>query len=148
MTLTGDFARLAHLVDALDAHANGQLTRAILERTAPILAADIRRGFDTSRSPRNAKWRRLKSPRPRGRPNKGGPLYDSGDLRERASAVQIVPGGFLIVVALPYAGRHQYGGAPIPARQYLPLAPVLPRAWQTRLNTAATELWRSVYLKV
>ena len=148
ISLTGDFARLARLVDALGVHATGQLGRAILERTAPILATDIRRGFDGSRSPQNRRWRRLAQPRERGRPNRGGPLVDSGELRDLASAVRITRTGFLIVIPRPYAARHLYGGGAIPARPYLPTGVRLPRAWQTRLNTAATELWRSVYLGV
>lgn len=148
MSLTGDFARLGRLVDALGAHASGGLPRAILERTAPILANDIRRGFDASRSPQNRQWRRLAQPRRRGRPNRGGPLVDSGELRDLASHVQITRDGFLIDVPRPYAARHLYGGGAVPARPYLPRGQKLPVAWQARLNRAATELWRSVYLGV
>lgn len=145
---SGDFARLERLVNALGAHGRGQLPRAILERTGPILADAIRQGFDTSRSPQNRRWRRLAQPRRRGRPNRGGPLVASGELRDLASRVQITREGFLIVVPRPYAARHLYGGGAVPARPYLPVGLVLPRAWQRRLNTAATELWRSVYLSV
>ncbi len=148
ITLEGDFARLGRLVDALGAHADGSLRRAILERTAPVLADSIRQGFDTTRSPQNRPWRRLKQPRPRGRPNKGGPLVDSGALRELASAVQVTRDGFLIAVPLPYAARHLYGGGAVPARPYLPRGDKLPRAWQARLNTVATSVWRSDFLKV
>ena len=148
ISLTGDFARLARLVDALGAHSRGQLPRAILERTAPILAADIRRGFEASRSPQNRRWRRLAQPRGRGRPNRGGPLVDSGELRDLASNVQITRDGFVISIPRPYAARHLYGKGSVPARPYLPRGEKLPAAWQSRLNTAATELWRSVYLGV
>ena len=148
ITLEGDFVRLERLIGALEAHGSGKLRREILERTAPILASDIQRGFDTSRSPQNQRWRRLAIPRHRGRPNRGGPLFDSGDLRELASRVQVTSDGFLIAIPRPYAARHQYGGGAIPARPYLPRGEKLPAAWQSRLNTAATELWRSVYLGV
>lgn len=148
MSLTGDFAKLERLVDALGAQADGSLQRHILSRTAPILAQDIRRGFDASRSPQGRRWRRLAQPRPSGRPNRGGPLFDSGDLRERATRVQIIATGFLIDIQLPYAGRHLYGGGNVPSRPYLPTGAALPRAWQVRLNTAATDLWRRLYVSV
>lgn len=142
MSLDGDFARLDRLIAACDTAASGSLRRAILDRAAPVVADLVRDTFARARSPNNPKWRRLKDARERGRPilRKTDALYDY--------ATRVVPMGDSLVIAipLPYAARHQYGGAPVPQRQYLPIGESLPRRWQTRVNAVATDLWRNLFL--
>lgn len=141
MSLTGPMAKLAHLVARLDHAANGGLKRAVIERGAGTLAVKIREGFDASRKPTGGAWRRLKHPRARNRPNRGGPLYDSGALRREASTVQITPDGWLITVDAPGAAAHLYGAGAIPARQYLPLGR-LPASWRRQMALEATQTLR------
>jgi phage gpG-like protein len=152
MSLDGDFAKLERLVNAVGHVADGTLLTKVKQRVAPVLGAQITRGFDDSKKPRGGRWRRLKHPRRAGSPNKGGPLYDSGTLRELASRVQVTADGFLVSIPLPYAARHQYGdpsgggqGA-IPARQYLPLGGEgLPRVWRLAVAEVATDEWTRAF---
>ena len=167
MSLDGDFARLARLVDAVGHVADGTLVTTIKQRVAPVLGAQIAKGFDDSKKPRGGRWRRLKHARRAGEPNKGGPLYNRGELRELASRVQVTPDGFVINIPLPYAARHLYGdprrtgqgrddqgrftgdaigGGGIPARPYLPLATQgLPRAWRAAVEEVATDEWTKAF---
>ena len=167
MSLDGDFAKLARLVDAVGHVADGKLVTTIKARVAPVLGAQIAKGFDDSKKPRGGRWRKLKRPRGPGEPNKGGPLMNSGTLRELASRVQVTSDGFLINIPLPYAARHLYGdprrtgqgrddqgrftgdaigGGGIPARQYLPLASQgLPRAWRVAVEEVATDEWTKAF---
>lgn len=164
--LTGDDAGLAKLLRALDAQASGALNRNILERVAPTLSRLVRGGFDASRGPRGPRWRKLKRPRRPGTPSVGGPLVASGELRDQASRVIVESGGLLIDVSREGALVHLYGSRGgsttqgrdergrfqsvvrgTPARQFLPLAPALPRRWQSLVNDLATQLWRSLYLR-
>ena len=170
MSLTGPMRELARLAQRLDHAANGGLKRAVIARGAGTLAEPVRNGFDTSRKPTGGAWRRLKPPRARSRPNRGGPLVDSGRLREEASTVQITADGWLIDIPRPYAARHQYGdprstgrgrdaqgrftgdtlgGGGIPARPYLPLeAQGLPRVWRVAVEETATGVWRAAFRSV
>lgn len=163
MSLDGDWSRLARLVDAVGYVADGTLLTTVKQHVALTLGSQIARGFDDSKKPRGGRWRKIKRPRPAGSANRGGPLYDTGRLREHAARVQVTPDGFLVNIALPYAARHQYGdprsagrgrdeqgrftgdtlgGGGIPARQYLPLeAQGLPRAWREAIEATATDLW-------
>jgi phage gpG-like protein len=163
MSLDGDFAKLERLVNAVGHVADGTLLTKVKQRVAPVLGAQIARGFDDSKKPRGGRWRRLKHPRRAGSPNKGGPLYDSGTLRELASRVQVTADGFLVSIPLPYAARHQYGdpsgggqgrdsggrftaGGGIPARQYLPLGGEgLPRVWRLAVAEVATDEWTRAF---
>ena len=102
------------------------------------------------------RWKPLKRPRASGRPNKGGPLYDSGNLREQASNVSVIGSGLHVFVTAPGAALHMYGrkntsqdrgdrgrfkgAGGFPARPYLPKAPALPTPWQRGINTAATNV--------
>ena len=152
MSLTGDFAGLDRLVNAVGRVADGSLLRDVKAAVAPVLSAQIAKGFDESKKPRGGRWRKLKKPRRSGSPNKGGPLYDSGDLRELASRVQVTADGWLVDIPRPYAARHQYGdagGQGIPARPYLPLeAQGLPRAWRMSVEEVATDVWRAAFRSV
>jgi phage gpG-like protein len=166
MSLDGDFARLERLVNAVGRVADGSLLRDVKAAVAPVLSAQIAKGFDESKKPRGGRWRRLKKPRRPGSPNKGGPLYDSGNLRELASHVQVTAEGWLVSIPRPYAARHQYGdptgggqgrdsggrftaGGGIPARQYLPLeAQGLPRVWRLAVEETATSEWRAAFKSV
>lgn len=170
MSLTGDFAGLDRLVNAVGRVADGSLLRDVKAAVAPVIGAHIAKGFDESKKPRGGRWRRLKRARRPGSPNKGGPLYDSGDLRALASRVQVTADGWLIDIPLPYAARHQYGdprstgrgrdaqgrftgdtlgGGGIPARPYLPLeAQGLPRVWRLAVEEAATGVWTAAFRSV
>ena len=143
MSLTGPMRELARLAQRLDHAANGGLKRAVIARGAGTLAEPVRNGFDTSRKPTGGAWRRLKSPRARSRPNRGGPLVDSGRLREEASTVQITADGWLIDIGAPGAAEHLYGapGARIPARPFLPVARV-PVAWRREMARQASQTLR------
>lgn len=144
MSLTGDWSRLERLTRALDAVADGNFSRGVLADVAPVLSTLIGKGFDNSRRPTGQRWRRLKQPRARGRPNKGGPLYDSGWLRSEAMYVLTRPGELVIFVRHPGANVHQYGHGPVPARPYLPTGKALPGPWQRQLNAIATARWRAL----
>lgn len=170
MSLDGDFARLERLVNAVGGVADGTLLTKIKQRVAPVISAQIAKGFDESKKPRGGRWRKLKRSRRPGSPNKGGPLYDSGNLRELASHVQVTADGWLIDIQRPYAARHQYGdprasgrgrdaqgrftgdtlgGGGIPARPYLPLeAQGLPRVWRFAVEEAATGVWTAAFKSV
>lgn len=160
MSLDGDFSRLDRLIAACDMAAAGGVRRAILERTAPVVADLVRATFAAQRSPNGPRWRRLKGARERGRPI----LRKSDTLFEYATRVVPVGDSLVIAIPLPYAQRHLYGDAStatqgrdsrgrfssilsgIPQRQYLPLGDALPRRWQSRVNTVATDLWRNLFL--
>lgn len=166
MSLDGDFAGLDRLVNAVGRVADGSLLRDVKAAVAPVLGAQVTKGFDESKKPRGGCWRKLKKPRRSGSPNKGGPLYDSGDLRELASRVQVTADGWMIDIPRPYAARHLYGdpsgggqgrdsggrftaGGGIPARPYLPLeAQGLPRAWRVSVEEVATGVWRAAFRSV
>lgn len=151
--LTGDFRGLDRLMAKLQGLGSQGFRSRALRAAAPVLANLVRAGFQLSTGPRGARWRRLAKPRASGRPNKGGPLFDDGKLREQASTVQVIGEGLLIFVAHPGALTHLYGRAgasggrdtrgrftahgKIPARPYLPLG-ALPGPWQRGLNAAAT----------
>lgn len=143
MSLAGPMAELARLAARLDHAANGGLKRAVIARGAGTLAELTRMGFDTSRKPTGGAWRRLKHPRARNRPNRGGPLVDSGRLREEASTVQITPDGWLVDIGAPGAAAHLYGNpaANLPARQFLPIAN-LPARWRRELARQAAQTLR------
>lgn len=170
MSIDGDFARLDRLVNAVGGVADGTLLTKIKQHVAPVLSAQIAKGFDESKKPRGGRWRRLKKPRRSGSPNKGGPLYNSGDLRALASHVQVTAEGWLVSIPHPYAARHLYGdprasgrgrdaqgrftgdtlgGGGIPARPYLPLeAQGLPRVWRLAVEETATSEWRAAFRSV
>lgn len=143
MTLRGPDTELARLVARFEHAAYGGLKRAVISRGAGTLAEMIRQGFDESRKPTGGAWRRLKRPRARNRPNRGGPLYDSGALRREASTVQITPDGWLITVDAPGAAAHLYGAPAIglPARPFLPIDR-LPAAWRRRMALEAAQTLR------
>lgn len=146
MSLTGDFARLDRLVTDIAGLATSRWRETVLRRAAPMLSALVRSGFDRSVSPRGTKWKRLRSPRARGRANKGGPLYASGELREQAGNVVVIGEGLVIVVRHPGALVHLYGSkGRTPARPYLPLRS-LPAPWATALATVATSAFRDTIL--
>ena len=156
MSLTGDFGRLDRLVSAVGDLANPTFRRKVLEAAKPVLVSLIVAEFQMSTGPRGGRWKPLKRPRASGRPNKGGPLYDSGNLREQASNVSVIGSGLYIFVTAPGAALHQYGrkntgqsrdergrflgAGGFPARPYLPKAPALPTPWQRGINTAATNV--------
>ena len=156
MSLTGDFGRLDRLVSGVGDLANPTFRREVLESAKPVISSLFVAEFQLSTGPRGAKWKRLKRPREAGRPNKGGPLYDSGNLREQASNVSVIGSGLYIFVTAPGAALHQYGrkntgqsrdergrflgAGGFPARPYLPKAPALPTPWQRGINTAATNV--------
>lgn len=146
MSLDGPWERFKRLIDTTDAVANGSLTRHIRDRASGTIADLARKGFDTSKDPSGVKWRRLARPRRRGRPNRGGPLYDSGNLRFQASAPRIEGDSIVVHVAHPGATAHFYGTRRIPVRRYLPRGS-LSVLWRTALERAADELFRSVYLR-
>ena len=143
MSLTGPMAELARLVARLDHAANGGLKRAVIARGAGTLAELTRSGFDASRRPTGGAWRRLKHPRARSRPNRGGPLFDSGKLRDEASTVQITPDGWLIDIGAPGAAAHLYGNPAgnLPARPFLPIGAV-PLRWRRELARQAAQTLR------
>lgn len=156
--LTGDFAKLERLVRSVQGLGSADLRARVLGAAAPVLANLVRAEFQLSTGPRGARWRRLKRPRARSRPNKGGPLFDDGKLREQASTVQVVGEGLMIFVTHPGALTHLYGRAgesggrdargrftahgAIPARPYLPLG-AMPGPWMRGLNAAATATFKA-----
>ena len=156
MSLTGDFGRLQAMQRLLGYVYNGTLRQKVLFDAAPTLSGLVSAGFDRSVSPRGRGWRSLRQPRPRGRPNRGGPLVSSGALRDEASTVEIDAQGYVITLDLPYAARHQYGDkgrgrGRIPARPYLPRAQGddgqgLPRAWRLSLDASANQTWRRLFV--
>ena len=143
MSLTGPMAELARLAARLDHAANGGLKQAVIARGAGTLAELTRAGFDTSRRPTGGAWRRLKHARARSRPNRGGPLFDSGKLREDASTVQITPDGWLIDIGAPGAAAHLYGAPSknLPARPFLPIGN-LPARWRREMARQAAQTLR------
>ena len=147
MSFDGPWRRFERLIAATDAIASGQLTRHVIERAQGTVADLARKGFDTSRDPAGQPWRRLARPRPRGRPNRGGPLVDAGDLRREATTVRVEGSTPVVVVAPPGATTHYYGAPSrrIPMRRYLPRAR-LPVLWRTALERDADALFRAHYL--
>ena len=146
MSHDGPWARFQRLIATTDAVANGSLTRHILDRAAGTVSGLARKGFDTSKDPAGEPWRRLKRPRPRSRPNRGGPLYDSGDLRFQASRARIEGDAIVVHVAHPGATAHFYGTRRIPVRRYLPRGS-LSVLWRVALEGDADELFRTMYLR-
>lgn len=146
MSFDGPWRRFERLIAATDAIASGQLTRHVIERAQGTVADLARKGFDTSRDPSGKPWRRLARPRARGRPNRGGPLYDSGALRREASVVRVEGDALVIVVSHPGAAAHYYGTRTLPVRRYLPRA-TLPVLWRAALERDANALFRAVYLR-
>lgn len=161
MSLTGDFAKLDRLIAGVADLATASRRAKVLEAARPVLADLVRAEFQLSTGPTGKAWRRLKQPRPRGAPNKGGPLYSSGELREQASSPVVFGDSLVIVVAHPGALTHLYGSkgrgsgardargrfvssGRIPARPYLPLK-ALPQQWAKGLATAATSAVRAAF---
>lgn len=159
MSLDGDFARLDRLIEGINDLATSAFRQRVLEAARPVLASLVRAEFQLGVGPRGAAWRRLKQPRARGRPNKGGPLYDSGNLRDQASSPAVLGDALLIAIRHPGATVHLYGAkgrsgqsrdargrfqslGRIPARPYLPLN-ALPTPWARGLATAATTALRT-----
>ena len=106
----------------------------------------MRKGFDTSKDPAGQPWRRLARPRHRSRPNRGGPLYDSGWLRREASATRVEGDSIVIHVARPGATAHYYGTRTLYVRRFLPRGS-LSTLWRTALERDADELFRALYLR-
>lgn len=161
MSLDGDFAKLDRLIAGVADLATASRRAKVLEAARPVLADLVRAEFQLSTGPNGKAWRRLKKPRARGRPNKGGPLYDSGELREQASSPVVLADALVIVVNRPGALVHLYGSQKksgqnrdtrgrfqslgrIPARPYLPLK-ALPQPWARGLATAATSAVRAAF---
>lgn len=148
MSFSGPWQRFERLIAATDAIASGAVARHLLDRAKGTVADLARKGFDTSRDPSGKPWRRLARPRARGRPNRGGPLHDSGALRREAMTVRVEGAALVIVVSHPGATTHYYGARArhIPMRRYLPRT-TLPVLWRAALERDANELFRSVYLR-
>ena len=148
MSHDGPWRRFERLIAATDAVANGSLLRHLLDRASGTVSDLARKGFDTSKDPAGKPWRRLARPRGRGRPNRGGPLHDSGALRRAAMTVRVEGDALVIVVDHPGATTHYYGARArhIPMRRYLPRT-TLPALWRAALERDANELFRSVYLR-
>lgn len=157
--LDGDFAKLDRLISGVNDLAAQAFRARVLEAARPVVSDLVRAEFQLSTDPRGRAWRRLKQPRPRGRANKGGPLYASGELREQASSPVVFGDSLVIVVSHPGALVHLYGSkgrgvaragargrfvsaGRIPARPYLPLN-ALPTSWARGLATAATTALRA-----
>ncbi len=140
MSLTGDFAALERFTRQVSELADERFRRRVLEAAKPVLTALVQAEFQLSSGPRGARWKPLKRPRARGRPNKGGPLYDSGELREQASTAFVFGDALVVVVTRAGALVHLYGlRGRVPARPYLPLK-TLPPTWRAAFNTAATSV--------
>ncbi len=156
--VTGDFGALDRLVRGVGELATARFRGVVLEAAKPVLSALVQAEFQLSTGPRGVKWKRLKYPRARGRANKGGPLYASGELREQASSPVVLGDALVIIVNHPGALVHLYGSkgrgagardtrgrfvsaGRIPARPYLPLKTLPPR-WLAGLNTAASAALR------
>lgn len=146
MSHDGPWRRFERLIAATDAVANGSLLRHLLDRASGTVSDLARKGFDTSKDPAGKPWRRLARPRGRGRPNRGGPLHDSGALRRAALTVRVEGDALVIVVDHPGATTHYYGTRTIPTRRYLPRT-TLPALWRAALERDANELLRAVYLR-
>ena len=146
MSHDGPWARFQRLIETTDAVANGSLTRHILDRSSGTVAALARKGFDTSKDPAGQPWRRLAKPRHRSRPNRGGPLYDSGALRRAASTPRIEGDAIVVHVAHPGAAAHYYGTRTLYVRRYLPRG-TLSTLWRTALERDADDLFRALYLR-
>lgn len=146
MSHDGPWRRFERLIEATDAVANGALSRHLLDRAQGTIATLARKGFDASRDPSGVKWRRLARPRHRSRPNRGGPLYDSGNLRFQASAPRVEGDAIVVHVTHPGALAHYYGTRAIPVRRYLPRGR-LSTLWRTALERDADEVFRAIYLR-
>lgn len=146
MSHDGPWRRFERLIATTDAVANGALTRHLLDRAQGTIADLARKGFDTSKDPAGKPWRRLARPRSRRRPNRGGPLYDSGWLRREASSPRIEGDAIVIHVARPGATAHYYGTRTLHVRRYLPKGS-LTTLWRTALERDADEVFRAIYLR-
>lgn len=159
MSLLGDFGKLDRIITGVGDLAQQAFRAKVLGAARVPLAELIRAQFQLSVGPTGKAWRRLKHPRARGRANKGGPLYASGELREQASSPVVLGDSLVIVVNHPGAVVHLYGSkgrgagardargrfvsaGRIPARPYLPLKS-LPAPWAKGLATAATTALRA-----
>lgn len=138
-------ARWWRLVASVDAIADGRLASRVLATGALTVGELARKGFDSSKDPSGTPWRRLARPRPRGRPNRGGPLYDSGSLRLLASLPAIEGDAIVLHVVHPGAVAHYYGTSTIPMRRYLP-SRGLPAAWRDALERDADKAFRGAFL--
>lgn len=116
MSVSGDFGGLDAAIRAVTEAE--RLPRRAVGAVASELSAVVRESFDGARTPEGTPWRRLKDAR-------GRPLVKSG--RMRARAIRPVFFGLSVRVELtPYGGFQNSGTATIPARAFLPEAPISP----------------------
>lgn len=102
--------------------------------------------FESSQSPSGAPWQPLKPATiARRRQGSSKPLVDTGRLRNSISArpqKQSLEFGTNVV----YAGTHQFGHGPVPARPFLPVSIAGGKAVWTPSGPAHTE--REIYLRM
>ena len=140
-------AQLERLYRGLDEISSGAFERKVIEASAVAVQGMIAREFNDSHAPGGKAWKPLKRPRPRGRPNRGGPLFDSGALKAEATQrPTFTADGFYIVVNHPGATTHQYGDASrnIPPRPYFPTG-TLPPQWTRVLTIVSTAELRKIF---
>jgi hypothetical protein len=131
--ITGDFAGLDAAIRDVQAFASGAKVRKAVGAIGAELGAIARESFDTQRTPEGAPWRSLASGRSR-------PLVVTGKLRGMATRPLFT--GLSVRFALPSYGPFQNDGTgTIPARPWLPAAPLSP-AIEARLNAAALRVLR------
>lgn len=127
--LTGDFAKLAALIEGL-----GELGDTARAEAAPVLRLELlslvadqfRRGVD----PFGVPWAPLKE-------REGQPLRNTGTLMNSFACTDRFP--LTLGTNVPYASYHQDGTTRMVSRPMLPPDGVLPPTWATAL-TDATEL--------
>lgn len=129
-TLRGDTDELSRLRRGLVGLGNGGF-RQTLAIAAARAGGLVRNGFLNGTDPWGGAW----LPTVRGNAPLRGP---TGRLMAAAVKVRAVSVGLRVEIPLPYAAVHQYGGAHIPARPYLPPTDLsrLPGAWRTMLEGA------------
>gem|GEM_PF-4756245 len=107
--ISGDFSKMAVLLQRVSAERIDVIKRALIVNLAEEALKQIKLGFEQGRAPNDAQWKPLKSKRGRdAKDTKGIPLNDSGRLKNSWTPI-VSSDGFSWHNETAYAAAHNYG---------------------------------------
>lgn len=137
MSLTGDFAGLAKLIDKFEKAGDPSLFDALSRALTAEAISLTQAGFAGQHSPYDEAWAPLKR-------RAGMILQDTGRLRGSVTASSSRT-EVRIRATAAYGAFHQYGTSRMPKREFLPREGELPPAWRAPFEDATTELIEALF---
>lgn len=134
-SVRGDSRQLGQLIAGLRQLASPGFRRELNRQLGEEALSLTQQGFESGTSPYGDRWAPPKR-------RQGQPLRDTGRLMN-SFKLSSTASGFVIRSDVVYAAIHQYGGAAIPRRQYLPDHEDVGPRWRAALSRVAVTMCRA-----